>query len=70
VEGEINSLQVQSPELMSFLAKVLMVVRLPSKLKTFMKYSRMPGEEFLKTLFPGDDLKGGSAASNRGHWHH
>ena len=61
-EEEINSLQVQSPELMSFPEKVVMVVQLPIKLRTVMKYSKMPGEEFLKTLFPGDDLKGLRAA--------
>jgi len=27
-----------------------------------MKYSRIPGEKFLKTLFPGDELKGLRAA--------
>lgn len=62
VEGEIRGMQPQSPELMSLAEKALMMVQLPLKLRTVMKYGRMPGEEMLKVLFPGDELQGLRAA--------
>jgi phytoene dehydrogenase-like protein len=61
-EAEIRNMQMQSPELMSMASKARMMVQLPFKLRTVMKYSKTPGEELLKSLFPGDDLSGLRAA--------
>jgi phytoene dehydrogenase-like protein len=43
---------------MSIFSKVLMGIQIPFKLKKILKYSKMPAEKFLESLFPGDELKG------------
>jgi prolycopene isomerase len=58
VEEEIRSVKMKSPELSSLLECTRMMAQLPFKFKTFLKYARMPGEQFLQATFPGDELKG------------
>ena len=58
VEAEIRSVEAGSPELMSFAEKARMMVQAPLKLRTVLRYSRMPGIRFLESLFPGDALAG------------
>jgi phytoene dehydrogenase-like protein len=62
VEAEIRSIEPRSPELMGFAEKARMLVEAPLKLRTVLRYSRMPGAKFLESLFPGDVLAGLRAA--------
>lgn len=62
VEAEVRRVQMQSPELLSLPARTLMMIQALVKMRTLIKYSKTPGEEFLKTLFPGDELAGLRAA--------
>lgn len=57
-EAEIRSMEARSPELMGFVEKAQMMVQAPLKLRTVLRYSRMPGVKFLEALFPGDGLAG------------
>lgn len=57
-EEELRSIELHSPELMSLPAKALMMVQVPLKLRTVMKYGRMPLAQFLESLFPGDEMEG------------
>ena len=66
VEAEIRSVEAGSPELMSFAEKARMMVQAPLKLRTVLRYSRMPGIRFLESLFPGDALAG--LRATRGNW--
>ncbi|MGF7117067.1 phytoene desaturase family protein [Methanobacterium oryzae] len=58
IENELMQAPSKSPELMSIFSKVLMGILIPFKLKKVLKYSKMPAEKFLESLFPGDELKG------------
>ena len=58
MEAEIRSVEARSPELMGFAEKARMMVQAPLKLRTVLRYSRMPGIQFLESLFPGDALAG------------
>jgi phytoene dehydrogenase-like protein len=58
IENELMQAPSESLELMSIFSKVLMGIQIPFKLKKILKYSKMPAEKFLESLFPGDDLKG------------
>jgi phytoene dehydrogenase-like protein len=61
-EAEIRSVEARSPELMGIADKARMMVQAPLRLRTVLRYSRMPAERFLETLFPGDELRGLRAA--------
>lgn len=58
IESELMQVPSKSPELMSIFSKVLMGIKIPFKLRKILKYSKMPAEKFLESLFPGDELKG------------
>jgi phytoene dehydrogenase-like protein len=58
IENELMHAPSQSLELMSIFSKVLMGIQIPFKLKKILKYSKIPAEKFLESLFPGDELKG------------
>lgn len=62
VEAEIAGAHFASPELMSPLGKIGMLVQLPLKLRNVMKYGNMPAEDLLTSLFPGEALAGLRAA--------
>jgi phytoene dehydrogenase-like protein len=57
IENELMHAPSESLELMSIFSKVVMGVQIPFKLKKILKYSKMPAEKFLESLFPGEDLK-------------
>lgn len=58
VEAEIGSVEARSPELMGLAARARMLLQVPLKLRTVLRYSRVPGVAFLESLFPGDALAG------------
>lgn len=58
IEKELGQVPSQSPELMSIFSKVLMGIQIPFKMRKILKYSKMPAEKFLESLFPGEELKG------------
>ncbi len=57
VNKESEQMPKTSPELISSFSRTLMAMQMPFKLGKTLKYSRMPMEGFLESLFPGDDLK-------------
>jgi phytoene dehydrogenase-like protein len=61
-EEEIRSVDPKSPELTALPEKALTIAQLPIRLRTVLKYSRVRSEDFLKSLFPGEDLGGLRAA--------
>lgn len=58
VEAEIRSVEPRSPDLMGLAGKVRTLIQLPLKLRTVLRYSRMPAVKFLESLFPGEALAG------------
>ena len=54
VEAEIDRAEARSPELMGLAAKARMLVQVPLKLRTVLRYSRVPGAAFLESLFPNE----------------
>lgn len=58
IEKELMHSPSESPELMSIFSKILIGIQIPFKMKKILKYSKMPAEIFLKSLFPGDELRG------------
>jgi len=58
IENELTHAPSASPELMSIFSKVLIGIQIPFKLRKILKYSKMPAEKFLESLFPGEELKG------------
>jgi phytoene dehydrogenase-like protein len=58
IQSELENIPSKSPELMSIFSKVLFGIQMPFKMRKILKYSKIPTEEFLESLFPGDELKG------------
>ncbi len=57
IHHETRTLPLESPELMSFFKRLILGLSMQRKLKGSMEYGRMPVQQILSSLFPGDEMQ-------------
>lgn len=58
VEEELRRSELMSPEISPIIVRAFGMIPLLFKMRTVLKYAKMPAEKLLLELFPSDDLKG------------